>query len=259
MLGKLLKYDLRRVSPILLVIHAALLFFSFLSFVIMHMLGVRPFDNVFTGIYATTILLAASVISVFTTIYLGISYYRSFYSDEGYLTNTLPVKTNRLVFSKFLCGTIWTFLDYLIVISSVFILLNQEVLTFYQTIKSKLPVGTVMICGIVIITEIFTSSLMVYCAAAIGSFFHGHRIMGCVGGYILLYLINQILAFLITLPMFINPAFSLSGVDENTVPVKEILAWINRTMGFAVSMNLVLGIIYYLICQYTLNKRLEMD
>ena len=34
MLKKLLKYDLRRVSPILLVVHAAILFFSFLSFAV---------------------------------------------------------------------------------------------------------------------------------------------------------------------------------------------------------------------------------
>lgn len=49
MLKKLLKYDLRRVSPILLVVHAAILFFSFLSFAVMHILGIRPFDNIVSG------------------------------------------------------------------------------------------------------------------------------------------------------------------------------------------------------------------
>ena len=258
MLKKLLKYDLRRISPILLVVHAAILFFSFLSFAVMHILGIRPFDNIVSGIYATTVLIMICVVTVFTNIYLGVSYYRSLYSDEGYLTNTLPVKAGSLVFSKFLCGALWVFLDYLLVLLASVILFDQEFGEFFHALSQKLTVQTVLICGIVIITEILTSCLMVYCAVAIGSFFHGHRIMGCIGGYILLYLVNQILAFIVILPLFTTPFLTLTA-DNGLASAREILAWMNRGMGIIVCLNLVLGILYYLICLHTLDKKLEMD
>lgn len=40
-------------------------------------------------------------------IYLGIHFYRSMYTDEGYLTHTLPVTKNQLLVSKILVSGIW--------------------------------------------------------------------------------------------------------------------------------------------------------
>lgn len=40
-------------------------------------------------------------------IFLGIRFYRSMYTDEGYLSHTLPVTPNQLFFSKVLVGGLW--------------------------------------------------------------------------------------------------------------------------------------------------------
>ncbi len=259
MLGKLLKYDIQSVSPILLILHAAALLFSFLGFLVMHILGIQPLDNLLSGLYIAAMLIFICVISFSTTVYLGIYYYRNLYSDEGYLTNTLPVSANSLVLSKFLCGLLWTLIDYLTVFLSVFILLDlgQEISEALRSIGTTIPISMLLICICVFLIDTLVSCLMVYCGVAIGNFFRGHRIMGCIGGYIFLYLINQILALIILIPLFMNPAFSAYAND--TILLSEAFALINRGMVFAIIINLTFGIIYYAICVRALDRKLEMD
>ena len=69
---------------------------------------------------------------------------------------------------------------------------------------------------------------------------------------------NQILAFIVILPLFTTPFLTLTA-DNGLASAREILAWMNRGMGIIVCLNLVLGILYYLICLHTLDKKLEMD
>lgn len=258
MLGKLLKYDLRGVSAILLIVHAAALFFSFLGFAVMHIAGIRPLDNILSGIYTFTIIIALCVVSVFTTVYLGIFYYRNLYSDEGYLTNTLPVTAGQLLFSKFLCGILWTFLDYLILFLSLSILLNIEIAEALLDSLREVPAGTVLLCLGVFLTELLTSCLMMYCAVAIGNFFHGHRVLGCVGGYLILYLINQILALFFVIPMLVDPTLSAVRAQVS-VSTGQYLSWFNRTLAFALVINLLLGFVYYLFSFRSLDRKLEID
>ena len=40
-------------------------------------------------------------------IFLGIRFYRSMYTDEGYLSHTLPVTANQLFLSKILVSGVW--------------------------------------------------------------------------------------------------------------------------------------------------------
>ena len=46
-------------------------------------------------------------LSVGFMIYLGFRFYKSMYSDEGYLTHTLPVKASDILIAKFLTGGVW--------------------------------------------------------------------------------------------------------------------------------------------------------
>ena len=61
--------------------------------------------------------------SIATVIFIGIRFYRNFYTDEGYLTFTLPVKRSTLFFSKVLSGTIFLVGTTLVVITSLILAL----------------------------------------------------------------------------------------------------------------------------------------
>ena len=60
----------------------------------------------------TTLLFTISVIAVVAGIFIALfivmqRYYKNFFSDEGYLTFTLPVKTGHLLGSKVISAVLW--------------------------------------------------------------------------------------------------------------------------------------------------------
>ena len=68
------------------------------------------------------LLVSVMVLSCYfiaTFVLIGVRFYRNFYTDEGYLTFTLPVKRSTLYFSKVLSGVIFMFATTLIVLLSV--------------------------------------------------------------------------------------------------------------------------------------------
>lgn len=261
MLSKLIKYDLKAVSPVLLAIHGAVLILSLLGHFFMSLLHIRPFDTIFSSVYTVTLLTAIGAVALATIIYLGMRYHRNLYTDEGYLTNTLPVTANCHVLSKYLCGVLWTFLDAAVILLSVFILLNDQLSEFFQAVSTNIP-GTLFLLTIAtVVLELFISCLSVYCAVAIGNLFHGHRVMGCIGGYILLYLINQVIGLILVIPLFTNETIRNAETADATSPevLYEVSQILGRILILSLILSLIIGIIYYIVCVKLLDKKLEMD
>lgn len=65
-----------------------------------------------------------SIISLFAIvfIYLLVRFYKSMYSREGYLTNTLPVNHHQLLLSKLIISVFWMFLSSMLMVLSALML-----------------------------------------------------------------------------------------------------------------------------------------
>lgn len=155
MLSKLIKYDLKAVSPVLLTIHGAVLILSLLGHFFMSLLHIKPFDTIFSSIYTVTLLTAIGAVALATIVYLGMRYHRNLYTDEGYLTNTLPVTANCHVLSKYLCGVLWSFLDAAVILLCVFIFLNDELFEFCQAVSAYIPANLFLLTIATVILELF--------------------------------------------------------------------------------------------------------
>lgn len=81
------------------------------------------------------VMLAAVAIGIIA--YLGLRFYRTMYTSEGYLTHTLPVTEGRLLFAKTFISGIWTLIISLATIVSVFFL-------FVFMVGALLPAGYTM-------------------------------------------------------------------------------------------------------------------
>lgn len=141
MLGKLLKYDLRKNMRWMWILFVATIlaaaatrgsgelgkhygFFKVLNVI---------FDSVF---YA---LIANCIIQPFIRSFMNFT--KSVYGDEGYLTHTLPVKKSQIIISKYLTATIETVLGFLVVIGSVLIRFASK--NFFTSIKMMLSMAVV--------------------------------------------------------------------------------------------------------------------
>lgn len=145
-------------------------------------------------------------------LYLAIRYYKSMYTDEGYLTHTLPVTTNQLLVSKALNFWIWNLLTTAAIAISVCVfvavvsVLESGDLSFVvesidgfkelcHAINSSayaLPWQFFLISLLVcmVITSL-SGVMMIIGAVNIGQLWARHRVAGAVLVYIGIYLVQQ--------------------------------------------------------------------
>ena len=77
--------------------------------------------------YVIVYVFGIMAVLLMTMLYLAMHIQKSFFSDEGYLTHTLPVSPTQLLLSKMFIYWIWTILDIIFVVISIGILLiNKE-------------------------------------------------------------------------------------------------------------------------------------
>ena len=133
MLGKLLKYDLKYGSRFFILLHGILLAACILG----RLLFFERLDfDAGSDIIAPYIILATSLyVLLFTAVSLGtaallaVRFYRNLFTDEGYLSWTLPATPVEQLWAKLFSGTIWYILDILILALSLVILLSGSNLT----------------------------------------------------------------------------------------------------------------------------------
>jgi len=111
MLGKLYKYDMKALNKKLLPLAAGIFSSSLLCTVTIKIL-VAYFENDVENLFLVLSTVAGSIFAGISAVALAAypavalliaftHYYKNFFSDEGYLTFTLPVKTSELLLSKF--------------------------------------------------------------------------------------------------------------------------------------------------------------
>ena len=130
MLGKLFKYEWRSISKLLLPIHGFVLLFALLSrFYFTISGGTDALLNTDSTIIGTltmllifALVIVISSIAIFTYIYSGYHFHKNVFTDQGYLTNTLPVTPSQLLLSKELAALLWLLIDVVVISISIFIL-----------------------------------------------------------------------------------------------------------------------------------------
>jgi len=65
-------------------------------------------------------------------IYLGVRFYRSMYTDEGYLAHTLPVTPHQLLGSKILVGGLWMLIANIVGMVSIFLMFFSMMASVFE-------------------------------------------------------------------------------------------------------------------------------
>ena len=120
MLGKLMKYEWKNIWKAGTLMLLGMFIVTVIGCVVLQMPGVAEFfdSNDVNGVqtwlmissFVATLILYVIMLLASTwgmLIFLGIRFYRSMYTDEGYLSHTLPVTANQLFLSKILVSGVW--------------------------------------------------------------------------------------------------------------------------------------------------------
>lgn len=130
MFGKVLKYDFRAIAKMFLILALSSLGAAVFGGLCIRISVDLLADTKYIFLGIVTMLLAIFSIIAFVAallvvlILLFVNFYKKFFSDEAYLTFTLPVSRKTLLFSKTLNAFIWTLLVTLTLFGGILIIVS---------------------------------------------------------------------------------------------------------------------------------------
>ncbi len=271
MLGKLLKHDFIATWKVTVAIDAIVVLLGILTALAIktmpHLedsLGMSLFVFSFIGLFYVGIIAA----NIVTIIYLVMRYYKNLYTSEGYLTFTLPVKTDMIIHSKVITGSVWMFLCYfatclsLIIAGSSFIssmeVTGEEIRRGLEEIAEFMGFaesGTVAVIILTVIIMPIAGVLSMYFCVSIGQLWQNHKVLGTVLCVIGLYVVNQI---------FSQAAFIGSGfmrvMSASAVDIDATFGLIYRNILLITSiLTLIEAVVYYVVCILVARKKINLD
>ena len=282
MLGKLFKYDMKSLSRIMWLFTIIIIPVSVLGAVAMRLTNTDLFSYesnrligtmLSQGLYAFVIMAFLAVVGygVLTMIMIMRMYYTSFFTDQGYLTFTLPVKQRDLLLSKFFAGTLWLCISGIVCVACVFImilfgtaqngLVNLEVFDFFRNAfeyaNSIAGVGGLLIefC-IQIIVMIPYIVLLLFTALTLGSVVaKKHKILASVGFYFAITTAVSIVRNVISAVLMVSALDATSERDLERVILSRghisAIAYILLLVG--------LGVLFFFVNKRLITKKLNLN
>lgn len=205
MLGKLLKYDFRSMWKQFSVIWPAALVLAFINrftlFGVEHpgRGGVGEWTAIVTMTLFVGVCIAMAIVSA---VFVLTRFYKGLLGDEGYLMNTLPVRSWQLVLSKLVCALVTTVVNGIVGILAMFLMMPLDWTELLDTeLWASLMRGLVQQPDVLLyMVEFFLMLLagavltftVLYLSMSIGHLFSKHRIVMSVAAYFGLHILGSI-------------------------------------------------------------------
>lgn len=280
MLGKLIKYDMKVLNRFLLLIHVFLLLAAFCGRYFLTSRIIITADNIDgTTFNVDQFMLSLAIIlfiiivsgaSFGTYIIIAVRFYKNLYSDEGYLTHTLPVTAGTHLLSKTISGSIWAFIDSIAVTAAMWIVIvtpsvsdafaeNKDTILEVLGFSNNMTPGFLFAAFILFcVVSSISNMIMIYAAIVCGQLFSNHRILGAVVSYLGLQTIISILS-LVSLAItgyFSDMLYMSSTQTEAVTSFAEIFS---KTFIFSGIMMVIIMIVLYIFTYCLMRRKVNLQ
>ena len=223
------------------------------------------------GLVITVLSFAAFVIMTVLLVY--IRFYKHLFSDEGYLTFTLPVKRNQLLNSKLVSGGFATFSTVLVTAINVLIIVlitnkryisvhgwfNEEIIAsindFFKTYGTfNAVVGIIEILFIVVLTTIL-ATLFAYLCITIGAIISKKaKLASTIGIY-------YGASVIITIFMYIFYFFGFESLNDwiTDLPENQEFAIFPLILLLAIFTILMISLVTYTLINWLIDRKLNLN
>lgn len=272
MLGKLMKHEWRAVWKMPTLLIGILLIVSLLtgcSF------ALPMWESNWVGVPLSMFSLimlyymAIIVCSVGIVVYLAVRFYKSMFTDEGYLTHTLPATSHQLLLSKVITMSLWNLISMVGVVVSIFILVGSAYVFWmnnfsdlgYAFRRAMHELAEIEELGgifkwiltslFMVIASAFSGVMTVVGSVCIGQMLRKHRILGAIGAYFGIMMIVQILSMMVMWPMMFRMAMTMSS--EEVLSMMLVLYWVIGLLSIGVGVGL------YFLSEYLIRRQLDLE
>lgn len=221
-----------------------------------------------------TFFFGLSGVNIGIIIYFGVRYYKSMFTDEGYLTHTLPVSARELLLNKVITMSAWNLITAAGVIVSLMIFGGVAVLAlkpldseFSRDViraLAELPglftdpslSGFQTFCASLILmmfTSAFSGTMILIGAITLGQMVRKHRILGAIGAYFAINGVVQMVNTVVMMPLMFNSMNNVWWKMDSPFPIFTAFYTAMSLVFVAVSIGL------YFLCEYLIKRQLELE
>lgn len=288
MLGKLFKHEWKstwKVGGMMMLGLALVSLFGWLSFQAPMWQAVKN-DSYYNGVsmwdlfsIATLIMYVIMLIGLNygIFIYMGVRFYKTMYTDEGYLTHTLPVSKHQILVSKILNSGLWYVLMDLGVILSVFILVFSMIGAFFpegygwadlwREIEHEMDFvdevfrdifgmsmnGYFWMALVISLISPFCTVTILFGAISIGQLFTKHRVLMAIVSYVGILIINSMISSMVQ--SFVSVSQMTRYITDDAVAG----GYMNMTMWLSALLSLIEAALLYFVSYQVTSKKLNME
>ena len=264
MLGRLLKYEFKSINRLAIPISAIALIAAIMGALALKVVVNAPENAAAIPTLICVLCVIASAVAIFAyTVVVWIlllhRFYTNMYTDEGYLTFTLPVKPKLLIISKLITAVVWSLISTVIVVLSVFVIITfgtSESLVNFQWLEGFKELSAVgfnashLVFGaIYLLTSVVFSFLIIYLSITIAAVItRKHKILVAIGVY---YGISTVVSIFTTLGEIV-PNMLMNNAEEFG---RVITVW----NWFGIAIYIVFSVVAFVVCNELMKRKLNLD
>lgn len=251
MLRKLIKHDLKSLNHILPVMHGALLIITLLFRFFMGSFMIFPTASL-TSFFLYTIFLI--IIMGATTLLIGIHFYKSLFSDEGYLTHTLPVTSSQLLLSKTAAGSVWISINITLTLLCACIMLSAPPLSLIFHIAF----ADILILFLTCILQGITDVIIIYASVSMGQYSKSRPVLSAIVIYFAIAVIRSIINTICTVAFGVKPEAVSCAVTEEVARESGLISYDLKSLSLYIILAVVTIAILYPVTQHVLKRKINL-
>ena len=272
MLGKLFKHELKATYRLQLPITAAVIVVTLVEILLTTVSGSMKDGTILNTFLAivTTIVSIAYVLMliayILTAHFIGIQrYYKNIFTDEGYLTLTLPVKTGYHQFVKLVVALFWAVVSIVVLIGCVYLILGSatEFISPIQlwaqisdTYSYLHPTALFLLTAVAVLASEISFFTMAYFCIAVGqTFSKKHKVAAALVTYLVLYTILQTALFFLIIGGVVVFGDQIESVFNSGMEVQVLYGVLIGSSAF----SLLLSGVMYGITNYFTRRKLNLE
>lgn len=276
MLGRLIKHEWKNTYKFGLLMLGAMILVTFLGWLAFQtpMWSMESYRMSWMDIMGLLTLVMYAVLLIVVNygilIYMGVHFYKTMYTDEGYLTHTLPVTKHQILFAKILVSSLWVLFFYLAMYLSIFglgvtmlsaILRDEYSLSalwreivpemgdFFRILGKELGVDVIrwlILWLISLVVSPFVLVTTLFGAISLGQLFSKYRALMAILSYIGILVIRGLLVSMIRSLIAMSDLSSFGG-------------YLNYSADFSSIISLLTAVGLYFVSWYVTSRKLNME
>ena len=268
MVKKLIKYDFASFMRLILPVQLILIGIAALSRFIQIFEDTK--SSVYNIIFTSSIVLyviAIVVALVLTAIVAIVRFYQGMYTNEGYLSHTLPVTSTQHILSKLIVSMLFELGSILAVFISFCVItlgeLNIEIFKsaffllgkFYEAFGGHL-IAYIAEFVLFILTSLVTVLLCWYFCISVGQLVSKKKVLLAFGVYFGLYVLSQIFNTFVIIFVTLNSEL-MEQITEWAMD--NVIAFYHIALCTSLLITAIVGAVYFFITRYIMSKKLNLS